>query len=252
MKKKNKNIKEGGPIRKFWNYLWYDDSIGSYVLNFIVAFIFIKYIFFPGLGFILNNDYPVVAIVSGSMEHKFAPKSDSYGRPELNPDNTYTYFLCTQTYSEDKKFINFDKKVDLDEFWDVCGDYYETNFNITQDMFSEFRFNKGLNIGDVMILYGKKPENIEIGEVLVFKPQSEAFFNNYGPVIHRVVDKWEEDGEIFFRTKGDHNGESFENFENKISEDDVFGVGVVRIPYIGYAKLLFTRAYLGVTDFVSG
>lgn len=252
MKKKKKNLKEGGPLRKFWNYLWYDDSIGSYVLNFIVAFIFIKYLFFPSLGFVLNTDYPVVAIVSGSMEHKYAPKSDSYGRPLLNPDNTYTYFLCKDTYDKEKELFNFDESVDLREFWDVCGEYYEENFNLTLEEFDNFKFKKGLNIGDVMVLRGKSAENIEIGEVLVFKPQSDAFFNNYGPVIHRVVDKWEEDGKIYFQTKGDHNGESFDNFENRISEDDVFGVGVVRIPYIGYAKLLLTRTYVTLTDFNNG
>ncbi len=250
--KKKKNISkpenQKNPLVRFWNYLWYDDSLLSYVLNFVLAFIFIKFIFFPALGFALNTDYPVVAIVSGSMEHKFAPKSDSYGRTLVNPDNTITYSLCDDSYITENKFIDFDNNVDLNEFWEVCGNYYETNFDLTKDDFGDFPHKKGLNIGDVMILYGKKPENVQVGDILVFKPQNDQFFRNYGPVIHRVVDKWEENSTIYFQTKGDHNSESFNNFENKISENDIFGVGVIKIPYIGYAKLLLTRFMLEITE----
>ena len=56
--------------KRFWRFIWYDDSALSYILNFAFAFVVIKFLFFPAIGFALNNDYPIVAIVSGSMEHK--------------------------------------------------------------------------------------------------------------------------------------------------------------------------------------
>ena len=238
-------------LKKFWHYLWYDDSLMSYVLNFALAFLFIKFIFFPSIGFALNNDYPVVAIVSGSMEHKFAPKTDSYGRSLLNKDGTYTYALCGETYKKEKKLFNFDKNVNLSEFWGECGNYYEKNFNISMEQFGEFKYKNGLNIGDVMILYGKDPKEIEIGDVLVFEPQSALFFETHGPVIHRVVRKWQDDsGDWHFRTKGDHNDQSFVNFENDIHEDKVIGVGSVRIPFIGYAKIALNRVMIGFSEMI--
>lgn len=222
--KKNiqKDIKTN--LKKFWNYLWHDDSIGSYILNFLVAFIVIKYIFFPVVGFALGNDYPVVAIVSGSMEHKVS-----------------SHTICNVHIADIRS-----KNLDFDGWWSYCGKYYEKFYNMTKSEFETFEYKNGLNIGDVMVLYGKDPENIEIGEVLIFKPLDEEFFATKGPVIHRVVNKWEENGTIYFRTKGDHNPQSFTNFEERIPEENVIGVSILRIPFLGYAKLMLNRAIEGM------
>lgn len=225
----NRKDKYLDKLKKFWNYVWHDDSFGSYILNFALAFIIIKFIFFPVIGFALNNDYPIVAIVSGSMEHK------------VSRDGGSIYGVCGT------KFLDVDGTIRLsfDEWWKYCGSYYEKNYNLTADEFMEFDYKNGLNIGDVMILYGKDPEDIDLGEVLVFIPQNRAFFEQKGPVIHRVVDKWQdEEGKWHFQTKGDHNGESFNNFERDIPEEDVIGVGVVRIPFIGYAKVALNNIYV--------
>lgn len=227
--KKNSNLKNN--LKKFWNYLWYGESLGSYLLNFVVAFIIIKFIFFPTLGFFLNNNFPIVAIVSGSMEHKVV-------------DNRVCSYYINDISS---KSLNFD------EWWGFCGKYYEDNFNLNKNNFTNFDYNNGLNIGDVMILYGKNPKNIEIGDILVFVPQDKMsngesyFFNNYGPVIHRVVDKEFKEGKFYFRTKGDHNADSTLGFESNIPEDDVIGVAIFRIPYIGYIKLFLNKILIFFT-----
>jgi signal peptidase I len=239
---KDKKIKKDykiqkNPIKKFWYFIWYDDSLLSYILNFIVAFLFIKYILFPGLGLILNNDFPIVAIVTGSMEHKIVDGK-----------------IC------DKDLNNINKNLNLDQWWEYCGSYYK-NFNISKENFSKFPYKNGLNIGDVMILYGKKPEKIEIGDVLVFNPQDKIennkslFFTLNGPVIHRVINIKKIENNTYFQTKGDHNAKSIENhertifidnqikryqfndFETKIPSEDTIAVAIFRIPYIGYAKL---------------
>jgi hypothetical protein len=240
-------------LKKFWNYLWYDDSFGSYVLNFAVAFVVIKFLIFPGLGFVLNNDYPIVAIVSGSMEHKIVPVYSCssvgekgvlfglLGTKTACLKESYTYSnICNVNVMDVKK-----KNLDFDEWWQFCGSYYESNYNITSDEFREFEYKNGLNIGDVMVLYGKDPAKIEVGEVLIFVPQDERFYVEKGPVIHRVVEKWmNEEGKYVFRTKGDHNPTSIQNFENEITEDNVIGVSIVRIPFIGYAKLALNEVFM--------
>ena len=61
--------KASDTIKKVWKFLWEDDSIWSWIANIVIAFVLIKFIIFPGLGLILGTSYPVVAVVSGSMEH---------------------------------------------------------------------------------------------------------------------------------------------------------------------------------------
>ncbi len=227
LRKKEKKFDDSpwGQIKRFWDYMWNDDSFGSYVVNFIFAFLVIKYIMFPVIGFAFNNDYPIVAIVTGSMEHKIVD-----GR------------VCDKIIVDVKN-----KNLNIDEYWSLCGNYYETNFNMNKEQFKEYDYTNGLNIGDVMILYGKNPQKIEVGEILVFIPQDKMvngesyFFNNYGPVIHRIVNKYEDEqtGKIYFQTKGDHNPISQPRFETEIPEEDVIGVAVARIPKIGYVKLAF-------------
>ena len=202
-------------FKKFWNYTWHDDSFGSYISALLVSIVLIKFIIFPTLGLVFNTDYPIVAIVSGSMEHKVT-----------------NGFICSNRIEG----VN-NQKLNLKDYWNYCGDYYENNFNLNYYDFEEFKYKNGLNIGDVMVLFGKNTQNIQIGEVLVFIPQDERFYQTKGPVIHRIVNIYEENGKRYFQTKGDHNGQSFVNFENKISEDKVIGVAVFRIPYLGYPKL---------------
>lgn len=214
-------------LKKFWDYVWHGDSFGSYVANIIVAFLIIKFLLFPGLGLVLNNDFPVVAVVSGSMEHKIV-------------DNR----VCDKTFIDTSS-----KNLDTQEWWNICGDYYKENFNMTLDQFETFDYSNGLNIGDVMILYGKDPQDIEIGEILVFVPGDQQWYANYGPVIHRVVDKWEDDkGEWHFTTKGDHNPEVItrNNFEKDITEDQVIAVGVFKVPWLGYGKILLNNLLLSI------
>ncbi len=223
MKKKKKRLSYKDlnfkNLKKFWKWMWNDDSFLSYVVFLIFIVVFFKFIFFPTLSFLLNTEYPIVAIVSGSMEHKIVNNK-----------------IC------DKHILEYKENyLNLSNYWKLCGDYYKKNYNISKDLFSKFPYKNGLNIGDVIILYGKDPKKINVGDVIVFKPQNEVFFREKGPVIHRVVNKWVEtkDGKniTYFRTKGDHNGVSMENFEDKISEDNIFGVALIRIPYIGLIKV---------------
>ena len=37
-------------------------------------------------------------------------------------------------------------------------------------------------------------------------------------------------------------------FENNIHEDKVIGVGTVRVPYIGYAKIALNRVMIGISE----
>jgi signal peptidase I len=202
-------------LQKLWYFIWEDDSPLSWIVNIIIAFVLIKFVIYPGVGLILGTTHPVVAVVSGSMEHKIT--MDERG---LN--------ICG-------RYVDNQQSVTLDYFWETCGDFYAP-FGITKEQFTKFSFRNGFNTGDIIVLFGTKPENIKIGDVIVFKA------NQPDPIIHRVVKKWE-DGGYHFQTKGDHNGVSipYPVNELEISQSRVIGKAVFKIPYLGYIKIWFVN-----------
>jgi len=184
-------------LKKTWWFIWEDNSIWSWLVNIILAFVLIKFIVYPGLGFLLGTSYPIVAVVSSSMEH------------DGNFNNWWT--------SQEKWYLEHD---------------------ISKNQFANFGFKNGFNKGDIMVLYGKKPDKIEIGGVIVFKSKRPD------PIIHRVVKKWELDGEYYFQTKGDHNVDSIRSTsldETNINEEQYLGKAVIRIPLLGYIKIWFVE-----------
>ncbi|MBR9700277.1 signal peptidase I [Candidatus Woesearchaeota archaeon] len=56
-------------IKRFWHWLWNDDSVLSWALSILFAFVVIKWVLYPLLGLLLGTQFPVVAVVSNSMEH---------------------------------------------------------------------------------------------------------------------------------------------------------------------------------------
>lgn len=56
-------------LKSIWRFIWEDDSILSWIINIVLAFILIKFVVYPVLGFLLATKFPVVAVISSSMEH---------------------------------------------------------------------------------------------------------------------------------------------------------------------------------------
>jgi len=61
--------KRQGFLGKIWNFLWHDNSVWSWIVDIILAILIVKLLIYPGLGIVLGTERPVVAVVSGSMEH---------------------------------------------------------------------------------------------------------------------------------------------------------------------------------------
>tara|TARA_Y100000310_G_scaffold325814_1_gene389886 strand:+ start:316 stop:975 length:660 start_codon:yes stop_codon:yes gene_type:complete len=206
MKKHWKKLHHHG--KRVWFLFWHQDSAASWIANIVVAFLIIYFIFYPALGSVLGTEFPIVAVVSGSMEHGI--RGD----------------LCGQEF--DEFYESFDN------YWRICGSWYE-NIGISKEQFEAFPFKDGFNTGDMLILWRADRNNLEVGDILVFQAHKAQ------PIIHRVIRIWEEDGERFYQTKGDHNARSITQSlnEDKISEDRVYGKGAIRIPYFGWVKILF-------------
>ena len=58
-----------GFFKKIWHFIWHDDSLLSWIANFLLAFILVKWVLYPIIGLLLGTSFPIVAVVSGSMEH---------------------------------------------------------------------------------------------------------------------------------------------------------------------------------------
>jgi|SRR3989344_2447420 len=197
-------------FKKLWRFIWHDDSLLSWVVNVALAFVIVKFLIYPGLGLIFNTQLPVVAVVSCSMEHGFT-----------NCGEKKEVTLCREILPENKK-INFN------EYWDYCGEWYE-DIGIERKEFESFPMKNGFNKGDIIFLYGTN--NLREGDIIVFKG------NSANPIIHRIV-KVKENS---YQTKGDHNPDSFAQLsETNINPNDVLGKAFLRIPYLGWIKIGFT------------
>lgn len=115
-------------IKRFWNFLG-EDSLASWIANVVLSFILIYFIVYPGLGLILSTSLPVVAVVSGSMEHR--------------------------DYS-------------FNDWWENNWKDYD-RYHIKKEDFSQFRFKNGFNKGDIMVIYGAEPKDIKVGQVIVYR-----------------------------------------------------------------------------------
>lgn len=198
--------------KKIWQFFWKDDSVWSWLANIVVAFVVIRFLIYPLLGVVLGTSLPIVAVISESMDH-----------------GLYDGKLCGQQFDEFKD--------SFDHYWEICGGWYEDN-SISKAQFQRFPFQDGFYKGDVIILWRANKDNLELGDILVFqgdKPQ---------PIIHRVVKIWEEGGKYFYQTKGDHNSDSIAGYlgETKINEKRLLGEGIVKVPYLGWLKILFVGA----------
>lgn len=191
VKKRKNNLKTN--LGKVWHFIWEDDSLASWLVNIVLAFVLVKFVIYPGLGLMFGTNYPVVAVVSGSMTHE--------GQ-------------------------------DFNTWWEENKKWY-TDQGFTKEDFQNFPFYNGFDQGDIMVLFGSKPENIKTGNVIVYEAHPD-----YPPIIHRVVSEEQEDTTTYFQTKGDHN--SIPDKE-KISEEKFLGRAVVRIPYLGWVKIGFTK-----------
>src|SRR3972149_5877636 len=126
---------------KVWYFLWEDDSIWSWIVNIVLAFIIIKFMIYPGLGLMFGTEFPIVAVISGSMEH----------------DGSF------------------------EQWWNSQEKWYAEK-GITENEFLDYPLKNGFNKGDLIVLFGAKPPQIQRGDIIVFKSYTKE------PIIHRIIE----------------------------------------------------------------
>ena len=122
--------------------------------------------------------------------------------------------------------------LDFNSWWEQNKDWY-MNHNITKEEFQSYNLKHGFNKGDIMVLRSVK--NREVGDVIVYQKVS----SQDPPIIHRAVTI---NGNSI-QTKGD-NVDRIQSFEQDIKNDALIGKAVLRVPYLGYIKIIFVDLIL--------
>jgi signal peptidase I len=118
--------------KKTWKFLVHDDSWQSFIADAILILIIGKFILFPGLGMVFGTAYPLVAVVSGSMDHN----GQEFG-----------------------------------DWWADNKEVYEST-EINENIFTDFSFKNGFEKGDVMLIKGTDFDELNVGDVIVFSVSS--------------------------------------------------------------------------------
>lgn len=205
---KDEKKKPKGAIKKTWSWIWHSDSILSWLVALALAFVVVKFIFFPFVSLILGTSLPLVVVESSSMEH---------------PESLGGAILGGVTGGAIVDSGDFEK------WWNEKGSWYEQR-GISEKDAAEWPLKTGFDKGDIMIVYGRfQPE---IGDVIIFNA------NTKHPIIHRIISI--DNGVI--QTKGDNNDGQL-SVEQNISEDVLVGKAVIRIPKLGWVKLVFVEIF---------
>lgn len=90
-----------------------------------------------------------------------------------------------------------------------------------------------INKGDVAIYEAYDGQEIELGQVIVFKKYNSQ-------IVHRVVKKENVDGIVRYYTKGD----IYDKLDNGyVLESDIVGIAEIKLPYMGYPTLWLRKAF---------
>ena len=130
---------------------------------------------------------------------------------------------------------------DFDAWWQRHDSKYD-NLNIDQNDFNDFRFRNGFNKGDILFIIKAKPEKLERGDIIIFNADKK------NPIIHRIIDIRQDNGNYVFSTIGDNNPGQL-SFEQNIREGELVGKAVFKlVPYVGWVKLIFFENLRSIQD----
>lgn len=132
---------------------------------------------------------------------------------------------------------------DFENWWNQNGAWYEQK-GISPSEFRDFTMKNGFSKGDIIFVWGYSDYNL--GDIIVFQPNSESLAAH--PIIHRIVDTNP------IGTKGDNgltNGEQltkennlYKIDETNISEENILGKSVLKIPLLGWVKLIWFEPFM--------
>jgi signal peptidase I len=115
--------------KKIWHFLIHEESLASFIVDAILIVLIGKFVLYPIIGLALGTSFPIVAVVSSSMDHR---------------------------------------GLDFNEWWENNENYYE-DFDIIDSDFESFYLKDGFKKGDIFIVKGTPFEDLQVGDIIVYQ-----------------------------------------------------------------------------------
>ena len=113
-------------------------------------------------------------------------------------------------------------------------------FGFQPSVVSSGSMQPNLNLGDMAILVHAYPDAVQIGDIIQYRTTDEQ-------IIHRVIDKYVENGQTWFITKGDANNAAD---VHPVNEQQVVGKTTFTIPKLGWATIYIREAASQTYSFI--
>ncbi|MCC7552430.1 hypothetical protein KO317_02065 [Candidatus Micrarchaeota archaeon] len=231
----------------------------------VIAIVLALSIWF-GLVFLLGTSIPINAIVSCSMlpDYERGDLIILKGEQEINApsiyvenindiNNTAIIEIEGNTYGLNGSIFVYC----LDKNTDFCTDFkiYPEKY---YEMHGPLKFNYGTckreyqdksNINTICVKNIEFKEKIyelnKTNDIMVYEPKKEDLFALTGDIIHRVYLKINSPQGEYYLIKGDNNAifdlqmhsSTYQRGNSLVSKQQSKGIVILRIPYVGYAKL---------------
>ncbi|MFH1664301.1 MAG: hypothetical protein ABH986_05890 [archaeon] len=207
-----------------------DEAIDSIV--YVVSALVFALLLYSALGFLLNTSSPMVIVSSSSMV------------PEMYRGDIIVLYGEKNIKAEE---VNFNGTIS-GKMYSEYGKTTPYPLNITTDSFAGTKIISFIESKELEIGSQKIPLTTEGDVIVYFSPYSNK------EIIHRTVAKINASDGVFFLTKGDANpvidqecvsGREILGYEtflgcitkNAVSEKEIYGKAVFKIPLLGCAKL---------------
>jgi signal peptidase len=100
-----------------------------------------------------------------------------------------------------------------------------------------------LKKGDLVVVKGVSPEDIKIGDIIVYHNPLQGV-----AVVHRVIDIRKDGGKLIFYTKGDNNrtnrlSDQEAGIAPPVREQWVKGIVVLTIPKLGWPRVILSMFF---------
>ena len=127
-------------------------------------------------------------------------------------------------------------------------------------------FEQTLHVGDIIIIQRINPADLNANypnsDVIVYENPTNPTAT---PIVHRIVEKYKDNGTFYFQTKGDGNGQKWPKIPSHqeydsltlwstgqgVPQNHVIGKVVMRIPYFGWVTLFLRNNTWGLPAVVA-
>jgi uncharacterized protein (UPF0248 family) len=144
----------------------------------------------------------IILVIMAFFAGKYVVKAISINQYKPN-----VYYMTSDSMEHNLPF----------EGWWITQEKEFANYKIDKFAFRKFPWGYGINKGEYVVIAKMNKSDVEVGDVVMFKPSDTEI-----PWISRIVQVYTIDGQTYFDAKSDHNQKPTQN-EFRIPIDNIIG-----------------------------